>query len=91
MTITQKKERKWLLKLISAAALMGFFLIWYLATEVLEHYKQLKEKGENVYIDKLTYSAPKLSGIKSRKADQRPHYYCSYGVHKAFHLHLLSV
>lgn len=36
MTITQKKERKWLLKLISAAALMGFFLIWYLATEVLE-------------------------------------------------------
>ena len=36
MTITQKKERKWLLKLISAAALMGFFLIWYLATEILE-------------------------------------------------------
>lgn len=35
MTITQKKDRKFLLKIISAGSLLAFFLIWYLATEVL--------------------------------------------------------
>lgn len=35
-----------------------------LSQKALEHYKQLKEKGENVYIDKLTYEEFMMIGDK---------------------------